>query len=114
MTAPVEVAAPAARGRLVSRLVTRTDVPVCVQAAFHELLICWPEVGQLNARVQPAIGSVPLFVISTLVTSPLPQSEVSVKATVQELFAGLVVVNTSGGDGCDTRAAPSRAVTLIV
>src|SRR3954451_11300023 len=114
MTAPVDVVAPAARWRVASMLVTRTAVPVCVQVAFHPLLTCWPVVGQLNARVQPSIGSVPVFVMSTLVTSPLPQSLVSVKATVQALFAGLVVVNISGGDGGDTRPAPSRAITLTV
>jgi hypothetical protein len=50
-------------------LVAVTVCPVCVQPAFHPCVTCWLEVGKVNVRVQPSIGSPRL---TTVIEVPKP------------------------------------------
>ena len=62
------VLAPGASSPFCSVLVAVTAEPSGVQVALHPLpKLCQP-VGQLNARVQPSIGSAPVLLMSRLAT----------------------------------------------
>src|SRR5947207_2349763 len=100
--------------RLKSALVTVTPVPDWVQVPFQPPAICWSPVGQAKLRVQPSRRLVPVLVMSTLATKPLPQLLTSVRFTLQELAAGVPVVMVSGGEAGERLPALSRARTLTV
>src|SRR2546423_2269607 len=108
------VVLPGVRWPLKSALVIVTVVPSCDQVPFQPPACCCHPVGHTNFSVQPLMSLPPLLVRSMLATKPLPQLEVSVKRTPQELWAGAVVLTVTGGEAQETRPARSRAITLTV
>src|SRR5215471_3528713 len=108
------VVSPGLRVRLKSALVTVTPVPDWVQVPFQPPAICCRPVGQAKFNVQPSRRLVPVLVMSTLATKPLPQLLTSVRVTLQGLDAGVPVVMVSGGEAGDSLPALSRASTLTV
>src|SRR5215467_14217752 len=67
---------------LCDMLVTVTVVPLCVAAPFHRFAIVWVP-GNVQVRVQPLIGAVPVFWMLSATWNPVPHEFVTLKPTWQ-------------------------------